>query len=221
MVRLLVPLILALLTIGAAGPSFAQPKCAKATPTEAQRRQIAQARFTATIPIPATNLQVQHVVYRDVSFFETGCPTVNAMGQAALEDFARYAQGGPPFTHLLVVGHADSGGDPIGERARTQRRAEAGVEVLRRLGLPATYLTSGLGFDQPRQLNLSSSEKAINRRLEFFLGASAQGVRIAAGLESPLEGKQTRPLLPSLTTIDQAGLPTAALGALRGAGLLR
>lgn len=200
--------------------STAQPKCA-AKPTAAQRQLMPQARAVDPVAIPGSSFTVQRVVYKDVSFFDVGCDTPNGSGLAAIEDFAQLAQGMGSFSHILVVGHADSGGDPFGERQRTERRAEAGINVLRRLGLRATFLTAGRGYDQPVRLNIGQEDKAVNRRLEFFVGASPQAVRIAAGLESALEGRRTRPILPSLLSTDPSNLPTIVLGALRGAGLLR
>lgn len=204
----------------------AQAECPVGKIGPAQRQKAAQSRVVDSIPIPASQLRVLRVTYRDMSFFDPNCLTPNGDGSAAIEDLAQFAISDRTASHVLVVGHADSDGKPSNdrvqsERMRSQQRAESGVAVLRRLGLPSVFLTAGLGYEQPARLNISREDKAVNRRLEFFLGASPQAVRIAAGLESPLEGRRTRPLIPTLTLADQARLPTTALNALRGAGLFR
>lgn len=69
-------------------------------------------------------------------------------------------------THLAIVGHTGSAGDPAANLALSQDRAEALAAIARDLGVPAAQLSvTGVGGGAPLAQNEGESDRAFQSRL--------------------------------------------------------
>jgi outer membrane protein OmpA-like peptidoglycan-associated protein len=73
-----------------------------------------------------------------------------------------------PEIKLSVEGHTDSDGDDASNQILSEKRAQAVVAELTKMGVAADRLTSkGWGESKPVGSNDSAESKAANRRVEF------------------------------------------------------
>ena len=74
-----------------------------------------------------------------------------------------------PEIRLSVEGHTDSDGDEVSNQTLSEKRAQAVVAELTKMGVAADRLTSkGWGETKPVAENSTSEGKAANRRVEFI-----------------------------------------------------
>lgn len=70
--------------------------------------------------------------------------------------------------NIRIIGHTDNTGTPAGNKALSQKRAEAAKAYLVSKGISADRLTAiGMGQDEPIADNKTAKGKAANRRVEF------------------------------------------------------
>lgn len=75
-----------------------------------------------------------------------------------------------PNANIEIAGHTDADGDPAGNQALSERRAQAVVDYLVRAGLPASrFAAVGYGSSQPLGSNDTEDGKAQNRRIDFVV----------------------------------------------------
>ncbi|MCU1716094.1 OmpA family protein [Pseudomonas sp. 5P_3.1_Bac2] len=104
---------------------------------------------------------------------------------------------------VLVLGHADSSGDPAANRELSQQRARAFTSIFRMSGLKQDRLTvKGMGSNSPRAANDSAEGRALNRRVEILLTSK---VTLNA-----LIAKYSLPDLQPATALASADKPAAA-----------
>jgi outer membrane protein OmpA-like peptidoglycan-associated protein len=73
-----------------------------------------------------------------------------------------------PEIKLSVEGHTDSDGDDASNQILSEKRAQAVVAELTKMGVAAVRLTSkGWGETKPVGPNNTAEGKAANRRVEF------------------------------------------------------
>ncbi|MEV4640628.1 Ig-like domain-containing protein [Actinoplanes sp. NPDC049548] len=130
--------------VGAEG-TLAEPVAARITPTSAANRLLA-------------------VVYFPVSEFSLDAAARRVLGTVALQ--ARTYG----FGTALMVGHTDADGTAASNATLSQRRAAQVAAYFRRTypGLRATH--TGRGETQPVRPNTTGRNKAVNRRVEIYIG---------------------------------------------------
>jgi len=75
-----------------------------------------------------------------------------------------------PNASIEIAGHTDSDGDPAGNQALSEKRAQTVVDYLVRAGLPASrFAAVGYGSSQPLGGNDTDEGKAQNRRIDFVV----------------------------------------------------
>ncbi|MEM7021512.1 MAG: OmpA family protein [Pseudomonadota bacterium] len=71
---------------------------------------------------------------------------------------------------VTIVGHTDSTGSALYNQTLSERRAEAVLEELSRLGVPTYQMrAAGRGENEPRATNETSAGREENRRVEILL----------------------------------------------------
>lgn len=75
-----------------------------------------------------------------------------------------------PNANIEIAGHTDADGDPAGNQALSEKRAQVVVDYLVRAGLPASrFAAVGYGSSQPLGSNDTEDGKAQNRRIDFVV----------------------------------------------------
>ena len=128
--------------------------------------------------VPVLSVSWKAATFFDVDeheLTEAAMPTIRLLSQALHLDI-----GGDVYVHL--IGHTDSDGSREYNQALSERRAEHVLNLLHRLGAPATEMFYwGMGELQPVADNNKASRKARNRRVEIVLsaepGANLRAVR--------------------------------------------
>ncbi len=101
--------------------------------------------------------------------FATGSAEPTAELQAMLAELVPVLSS-DTSTELLVLGHTDSIGSETYNLRLSIARAEAVMDVLRRLGIPLVRLAAdGRGEAEPIADNATEEGRALNRRVEIVL----------------------------------------------------
>ncbi len=150
-----------------ANSAQAQVIVAEASADDAQRR-------AADLRQRLTDLQAQStdrgmlVTLGDV-LFETNRSDIRPGSQASLQKLATFLQQYPD-RRILIEGHTDSVGAAAANTALSRRRALAVDAALEGMGLAASRVTTiGYGEDYPVADNSSSTNRALNRRVEVYI----------------------------------------------------
>lgn len=128
------------------------------------------------------DIPVIRVAWGERSFFDTNRDIPRAESERVLSMLAEVMKNDLPDTHLLVVGHTDARGSETYNQDLSLRRAENVADRLLELGVrdhQVTYM--GMGKLQPVATNLTADGMAVNRRVEFFLGAYPEVTTEAVG----------------------------------------
>jgi OOP family OmpA-OmpF porin len=76
----------------------------------------------------------------------------------------------PQVRTVQIQGHTDNRGEPSANLDLSQRRAEAVVQWLVAAGVSADRMTAkGFGDTRPLVPNLTNSNRARNRRVQFMI----------------------------------------------------
>lgn len=109
--------------------------------------------------------------------FEFGRAEVKPASASALGKLANYLQQHPD-RRVLIEGFTDSVGSNAANLTLSQRRAQAVAEALRARGVDPTRIdTRGYGEAFPVASNASTSDRAMNRRVEVYISNDNQPVR--------------------------------------------
>ncbi len=109
--------------------------------------------------------------------FEFGRAEVKPAAQNALDKLAQYLNQHPD-RRVLIEGFTDSVGSDSANLALSQRRSQAVADALRARGIdPTRIATRGYGEAYPVASNSSSSDRAMNRRVEVYISNDSQPVR--------------------------------------------
>lgn len=117
----------------------------------------------------AARLQAGALVLEDLDF-QSGADQLEDGAHAALAALARYLADHPQ-DRIALVGHTDAAGSLEGNKALSQRRAEAvRKRLLRDHGVaPDRVEAHGIGYLAPRASNQTEEGRAKNRRVEVML----------------------------------------------------
>lgn len=109
--------------------------------------------------------------------FEFGRAEIKPSAGEALGKLAQYLTQHPD-RRVLIEGFTDSVGSDQANLTLSQRRSQAVAEALRARGVdPSRIDTRGYGEDYPVASNASSSDRALNRRVEVYISNDNQPVR--------------------------------------------
>lgn len=109
--------------------------------------------------------------------FEFGRANIKPAAQASIAKLAHYLNQHPD-RRILIEGFTDSVGSDSANLALSQRRSQAVADALRAQGVdPTRIATRGYGEAYPVASNSSSSNRAMNRRVEVYISNDNQPVR--------------------------------------------
>lgn len=152
-----------------------QAAVANADAAQAQAQAAALQRELADLQARQTDRGML-VTLGDV-LFEFGRAEVKPAAQQALDKLAQYLNQHPD-RRVLIEGFTDSVGSDSANLALSQRRSQAVADALRARGVdPARIATRGYGEAYPVASNSSSSDRAMNRRVEVYISNDDQPVR--------------------------------------------
>lgn len=118
-------------------------------------------------PLPAGTIDVD-----DAIFFGIGSALLNSGDTTILEDLATVFKARPEWT-ILIRGHTDNTGTDVINLELSQQRANAVLDALAELGVPAESMrTEGAGSTDPIASNDTEEGRAENRRIEFEISAT-------------------------------------------------
>jgi outer membrane protein OmpA-like peptidoglycan-associated protein len=100
--------------------------------------------------------------------FDTGSAKVASASQALIGKIGATLGRCPAGVSVEVAGHTDASGDAAKNKALSQARAQAVVNMLKAKGAKAEQLTAvGYGADKPLAANDTKEGQAANRRIDF------------------------------------------------------
>lgn len=154
--------------VAAATPAPAVP-----APAPAVVAPVVSAPTTAAEPPPAAapapepaRVPPPVVVVSERIAFATGSYQIPAAANERLKEIAAIVHNHPRA--LVITGHTDNVGDAGSNQVLSQKRADAVMQRLVALGVPAEKLSAkGLGPAQPVADNASAEGRAQNRRIEL------------------------------------------------------
>ena len=109
--------------------------------------------------------------------FEFGRAEIKPAAQASIGKLAHYLNQHPD-RRILIEGFTDSVGSDSANLTLSQRRSQAVADALRAQGVDSTRIaTRGYGEQYPVASNSSTSDRAMNRRVEVYISNDNQPVR--------------------------------------------
>lgn len=152
-----------------------QASTAQADAAQAQAQAALLARELADLQAKQTDRGML-VTLGDV-LFETGRAEIKPAAQNAIGKLANYLKEHAD-RRVLIEGFTDSTGSDATNMVLSQRRSQAVAEALRAQGVdPARIATRGYGEQYPVASNSSTSDRALNRRVEVYISNDNQPVR--------------------------------------------
>jgi len=152
-----------------------QASNAQADAAQAQAQAALLARELADLQAKQTDRGML-VTLGDV-LFETGRAEIKPAAQNAIGKLANYLKEHAD-RRVLIEGFTDSTGSDASNMTLSQRRSQAVAEALRAQGVdPTRIATRGYGEQYPVASNSSTSDRAMNRRVEVYISNDNQPVR--------------------------------------------
>lgn len=155
---------------------------AQATAAQSQAEAAAAQQQAAALQKELSDLQARQtdrgtlVTLGDV-LFEFGRAEIKPAAQASIAKLAHYLNQYPD-RRVLIEGFTDSVGSDAANLALSQRRSQAVAEALRARGVdPSRIDTRGYGEQYPLASNTTSTDRAMNRRVEVYISNDNQPVR--------------------------------------------
>ncbi len=156
--------------------SFAVHSCK----TKQQKKTEYMQKFYTDLKSSISEAEIQiiedsiKVIFSGATFFDVGktelLPSTYPLFKRFADVLNKY-----PNTHVLVLGHTDSGGDEAKNLSISESRAKSAMEELIKNGVSAARLSSwGMGESAPAYDNETEEGRAKNRRIEFILLYGAQ-----------------------------------------------
>ncbi len=116
----------------------------------------------------------QIIIRRQVNF-ATDSADILPDSTPLLSEIADVIMRHPELTAIEIQGHTDDRGGRAHNQQLSQRRAEAVRDWLVRAGVAANRLEArGYGQDNPRVPNITASNRARNRRVQFMIRETAE-----------------------------------------------
>ncbi|MGN6108933.1 MAG: DUF4215 domain-containing protein [Kofleriaceae bacterium] len=130
----------------------------------------------------------------DVVYFKLNKAIIEQRSNRLLNNVAAVLKAHPEVTKVTVEGHTDAQGDDAYNLDLSQRRAQAVVDFLVKVGIPADKLVPiGYGETRPIGDNKTKAGRAANRRVEFKLdGISAVQSQPLGPSADPIETSSRR-----------------------------
>ena len=115
------------------------------------------------------------IMFRDDMMFETNSanPTPSAIAKISKINSVLQKY---PNTLVQVVGHTDSRGTHAHNQTLSEQRATNVGNIINATGIQNQIFSRGCSFDKPVALNNSSSNMALNRRVEVYLYPNQESV---------------------------------------------
>jgi OmpA-OmpF porin, OOP family len=115
-------------------------------------------------------VQKDRIKIRGSIFFTTDTANIEARSEPLLTEIADVIMRNPELLQVEVQGHTDDVGTPDHNLDLSQRRADAVKEWLVQAGVERDRLVAkGYGMDKPIVPNLTTQNRAKNRRVEFLI----------------------------------------------------
>jgi OOP family OmpA-OmpF porin len=106
-------------------------------------------------------------------FFETGSYKILRKSFPSLNDIVQVLKENPAL-NLVIEGHTDNQGTPVGNKVLSENRAEAVKQYLQQKKISDIRLQSvGYGQEKPIATNATTEGRAMNRRVELKLSAGS------------------------------------------------
>ena len=158
-----------------ANSARAQAAAAQADAASAQAQAAALQRELADLQARQTDRGML-VTLGDV-LFEFGRAEIRPAAQGSIDKLAHYLSQHPD-RRVLIEGFTDSVGSDSANLALSERRSQAVADALRARGVdPSRISTRGYGEAYPVASNSSTSDRAMNRRVEVYISNDNQPVR--------------------------------------------
>lgn len=124
---------------------------------------------------PAVRLRARQIVIRRQVNFATDSSEILPDSTELLSEIADVILRHPELTQIEIQGHTDNRGGRQHNQDLSQRRAEAVRDWLVRAGVDAGRLEArGYGQDDPLVPNITASNRARNRRVQFMIRERAE-----------------------------------------------
>lgn len=128
--------------------------------------------------ITAVKIEIKDKVY-----FETDKAIIKTESYGLLDEVAEIINSHPELTRIRIEGHTDSRGNDAYNKDLSQRRADSVRAYLEGKGVAAARLESvGYGEEKPLTAERNDTDRALNRRVEFFVSERAD-----AAIQAPLK----------------------------------
>jgi len=109
--------------------------------------------------------------------FETGRAEIKPAAQGSISKLAQFLNLHPE-RRVLIEGFTDSTGSASTNQSLSERRSAAVADALQRAGVDRARIdTRGYGEQYPLASNSSTSDRAMNRRVEVYISDSDRPVR--------------------------------------------
>ncbi|KQW44959.1 hypothetical protein ASD88_18100 [Pelomonas sp. Root662] len=160
-----------------ADANAARQQAAAATMTAAQAQAQADALQRELADLQAKQTDRGMLVTLGDVLFETGRAEIRPAAQEAIGKLANYLNQHAD-RRVLIEGFTDSTGSDATNMTLSQRRSQAVADALRARGVdPTRIATRGYGEQYPVASNSSTSDRAMNRRVEVYISNDNQPVR--------------------------------------------
>lgn len=135
---------------------------------------------------PPTDMPVLRIVFPEKSFFDTDKSVVLPESVPALAIIAKSMSQEPSGVTVFVAGHTDSRGGDDYNFELSRHRADAVASRLVQLGVGESQVwLVGFGKAYPIASNANAQGQAINRRVEFLIGATPEAIQAWIVLQQP------------------------------------
>ena len=115
--------------------------------------------------VTASKIEIKDKVY-----FETDKAIIKTESYGLLDEVAEIINSHPELTKIRIEGHTDSRGNDAYNKDLSQRRADSVRVYLEGKGVAAARLESvGYGEEKPLKAERNDTDRALNRRVEFFV----------------------------------------------------
>src|SRR5690606_13099793 len=119
---------------------------------------------------PLVRIRARQITIRRQVNFATDSADILPESDALLSEVADVILRHPELTRIQIQGHTDNRGGEQHNQDLSQRRAEAVRDWLVRAGVDASRLEArGFGQSEPLVPNITASNRARNRRVQFVI----------------------------------------------------
>jgi outer membrane protein OmpA-like peptidoglycan-associated protein len=134
----------------------------------------------------ASGMPLLRIVFPERSFFDTASSRIRPEAQVALALIAGSLRNDVPDVAMFVAGHTDNRGGEDYNHNLSVERADSVARRLLELGVGGVALWRvGFGEAVPVEPNDSEQGMALNRRVEFIIGARTEPVAAWLSLQTP------------------------------------